>query len=75
MFWCCKLFKTIHVDVTQFFYFPGGNSKIVTWCRFFDDTFPSLKTAVDYNITGEFLNFKIIFKQEMDSEIDVSIIL
>ncbi|XP_076086943.1 uncharacterized protein LOC143057517 [Mytilus galloprovincialis] len=49
----------------------GGNSKIVTWCRFFDDTFPSLKTAVDYNITGEFLNFKIIFKQEMDSEIDI----
>ncbi|OPL32756.1 hypothetical protein AM593_07099, partial [Mytilus galloprovincialis] len=39
----------------------GENSKIVTWCRFFDDTFPSLKTAVDYNITGEFLNFKIIF--------------
>ncbi|VDI71255.1 Hypothetical predicted protein, partial [Mytilus galloprovincialis] len=51
------------------------NSKIVTWCRFSNDIFPVMKTAVDYNITGEFLNFKLIFKPEMDSAVDISLCL
>ncbi|XP_063408918.1 uncharacterized protein LOC134692399 [Mytilus trossulus] len=47
------------------------NSKIVTWCRFSNNISPVMKTAVDYNITGEFLNFKLIFKPEMDSAVDL----
>lgn len=62
----------VYVCVAQYFYFPGQSSKIVTWCRFLDDMYPSLKTSVNYDITGEFLNFKIVIKKEMDSAVDVS---
>ncbi|XP_076087285.1 uncharacterized protein LOC143057777 [Mytilus galloprovincialis] len=53
----------------------GQSSKIVTWCRFLDDMYPSLKTSVNYDITGEFLNFKIVFKKEMDSAVDIFLCL
>ncbi|VDI67222.1 Hypothetical predicted protein [Mytilus galloprovincialis] len=55
--------------------FEGQNSKIVTWCRSFNDIQPIMKTSVDYNITGEFLNFKIIFKPEMDDAVDMTLCL
>ncbi|CAG2247498.1 unnamed protein product [Mytilus edulis] len=50
--------------------FSDHNSKIVTWCRSFNDIHRIMKTAVDYNVTEEFLNFKIIFKPEMDDAVD-----
>ncbi|XP_052081237.1 uncharacterized protein LOC127719261 [Mytilus californianus] len=55
--------------------FSDQNPKIVTWCRSFNDIYPVMKTAVDYNITGEFVNFKIIFKPEMDDAVDISLCL
>ena len=48
---------------------------MVTWCRSFNDIHRIMKTAVDYNVTEEFLDFKIIFKPEMDDAVDVSMYL
>ncbi|CAC5412724.1 unnamed protein product [Mytilus coruscus] len=55
--------------------FSDHYPKIVTWCRSFNDIHPLMKTAVDYNVTEEFLNFKIIFQPEMDDAVDISMCL